>query len=478
MLGMDRVHVIRDKVLREGRSIRSVARDLGVSRVTVRKYLKQSAPKRVERQPRAQPAREAVRERLGELWTSWRKRSSKKHRITASGLYRQLIADGYEISEVTVRRMVRELRLAEAEVFVPLVHRPGDSGQVDFFEMTVRVDGKPRKAWMFLLHLPSSKRSFCRVYERCDQLSFLDGHVRALEHLGGLPARLVYDHLKPAVKRRVAGDLELSERFLAFLSHYVVEACFARPGEGHDKGSVERRGQTVRTMYFTPHPDGSSLAEISDRAQGELDADWRASGSAPEPLRELPHSPFDPRVSKTVTARKDSTIRVEAAVYSVPSSWARRSVQVLIGVEDIEASCGTERVTRTRIQRGGKSIEYRDYLPELARKPQAVRQIAPELVAQLGTPFPRLWDWLSESHGPKEASRVLSRVLRAMLDHGEKRVGEAVSEALDEGRLDLLALREKESRASVAVPSELAGHVIEATAAESFDGLLLEEVAS
>ena len=473
MLRMDRIHVIRDKVLREGRSIRSVAAELGVSRATVRKYVETARPGRVETRARAQPARELVRERFDELWASWKDRSSVKQRITGSRVHRQLIADGFSISAVTVRRMVRELRLADAEVFVPLEHRPGDSGQVDFFEMTVRVCGESRKVWMFLLHLPSSDRSFCRLYERCDQLSFLDGHVRAFEHLGGLPDRLVYDNLKAAVKRRVAGDLELSDRFLSLLSHYVLEACFARPGEGHDKGSVERRGQTIRTMYFAPHPEGENLAEISDRVQSVMDADWRASSGASEPLRELPRGAFDPRIPKTITVRKDSTIRVEAALYSVPSQWARRSVHVLIGIDELEISCGTDRIQIPRIARGGKRIEYRHYLPELAKKPQAIRQLAPELVAELGAPYDHLWDWLSESHGPAEAARVLSRVLRAVLDHGEKSVGKALSGALEEGRLDLLALREDKPRASVAVPAELAGHVIEATAAASFDGLLL-----
>ena len=407
---MDRVYVIRDKVLREGRSIRSVALELGVSRVTVRKYMEQAVPVRVETRERAQPAREAVRERFEELWTSWKGRSSVKHRVTGSRIHRQLIADGYTISAVTVRRMVRELRLAEAEVFVPLVHRPGDSGQVDFFEMTVRVAGEAQRVWMFLLHLPSSDRSFCRLYERCDQLSFLDGHVRAFEHLDGLPDRLVYDNLRAAVKRRVAGSVELNDRFLSLLSHYTLEACFARPGEGHDKGSVERRGQTIR---------------------------------------------------------------VEASLYSVPSQWARRSVQVLIGIDELEISCGAERVEIPRVRRGGRRIEYLHYLPELANKPQAVRQIAPELLAELGAPYARLWDWLSESHGPAEAARVLSRVLRAILDHGEHCVGEAISDALDEGRLDLLSLRDDAPRASVPVPAELAGHIVETTAAATFDGLLL-----
>lgn len=472
MLGMDRVHVIRDQVLREGRSIRSVSRDLGVSRVTVRKYLEQSAPVRVEKGPRTQPAREAVRKRFEELWSEWRASSSGKHRITAARIHRQLASEGNRISEVTVRRMVRERRLAESEVFVPLVHRPGESGQVDFFEMTVIIGAIARRVWMFLLHLPSSGRSYVRLYERCDQLSFLDGHVRAFEAHGGAPKRLVYDNLSAAVKRRVAGAVELSDRFLSLLSHYTLEACFARPGEGHDKGSVERRGQTIRTTYLTPILEGERLSEISDRAQGLMDADWKAAGGVSEPLREVPRA-FDPRVARTLTVRKDSTIRVEGSQYSVPSRWARRSVQVLVGVEELEISCGAERIELPRITRGGKRIEYRHYLPELARKPQAVRQVAPELLAELGAPFTRLWDWLSDSHGPAESARVLSRVLRAVLDHGEERVSATIQATLDENRLDLLALREDEPRARVRVPEELAGHIVEATAAASFDGLLL-----
>ena len=469
---MDRVHVIRDRVLREGRSIRSVARDLGVSRVTVRKYLKESAPLRIEKSPRAQPAREQVRVRFDELWESWINRSSRKQPITGSSMHRQLVADGYKTSATTVRRMVRERQASQAEVFVPLVHRPGDSGQVDFFEVTVRLKGVDQKVWMFLLHLPSSGRGYLRLYERSDQLSFLDGHVRAFECLGGLPDRLIYDNLKAAVKRRVAGDIELSTRFMALLSHYTVEACFARPGEGHDKGAVERRGRSIRTMCFSPFPSGDSLAEISDRMQSLLDLDWKASGGSQEPLRELPNRPFDARSCRTLTVRKDATIQVEAAVYSVPSQWARRSVQVLVGIEALEISCGSDRVELARIARGGKRIDYRHYLTELARKPQAVRQIAPELVDQLGAPYPRLWEWLSKSYGSKEASRVLSRFLRAVADHGERSVGKAIALALDDGRLDLLSLRDDTERPRVQVPAELSGHVVEMTQAASFDCLL------
>ena len=60
--------------------------------------------------------------------------------------------------------------------------------------------------------------------------------------------RCIYDNLKAAVKRRLGMERELSARFLALCSHYLFEPCFARPGEGHDKGGVEARGKNVRLL--------------------------------------------------------------------------------------------------------------------------------------------------------------------------------------------------------------------------------------
>ena len=64
---MDQVHVIRHQVLVEGRSQRSVAREHGVSRNTVRKYLDQSEPRRVESRPRRRLVTERMAPRLEEL---------------------------------------------------------------------------------------------------------------------------------------------------------------------------------------------------------------------------------------------------------------------------------------------------------------------------------------------------------------------------------------------------------------------------
>ena len=125
MLRMDQVHVIRHKVLIEGRSRRSVAREMGVSRNTVRKYLRISEPRRLETQPRARPVLESVAPRLEALMEEWSSRTTRKQRITGTRLHRQLVEEGFRVGSSTVRAWLREWRRQRAEVFIPLVHRPG-----------------------------------------------------------------------------------------------------------------------------------------------------------------------------------------------------------------------------------------------------------------------------------------------------------------------------------------------------------------
>ena len=177
MLRMDQVHVIRHKVLVEGRGIRATAREMGVSRNTVRKYLEQSEPIRRELVSRAKPVLEKVAPRIEELLEAWSHRTTAKQRITGSRLHRQMVEEGYTVSVTTVRTYLREKRRQSQEVFIPLVHRAGDSAQVDFFAVTVIEAGQMRKAWKLLIRLMYSGRDFVRLYDRCDQVSFLDGVV-------------------------------------------------------------------------------------------------------------------------------------------------------------------------------------------------------------------------------------------------------------------------------------------------------------
>ena len=98
-------------------------------------------------------------------------------------------AEGHRVGVTIVKEAVAEWKRQRREVFVPLTYRPGDLAEVDFFEVLVDLDGTRRKAWLFLMRLMYSGRDFAWIYKRQDQISFLDGHVRAFAHFDGVPAR-------------------------------------------------------------------------------------------------------------------------------------------------------------------------------------------------------------------------------------------------------------------------------------------------
>jgi transposase len=410
MLRMDKGYVIRHKVFVEGRSARRVAREMGISRNTVRKYVEVSQPVRREKLPRAQPVVERVGERIEAILEEWQHRTTRKQRITGSRVHRQLRQEGYEVGITTVREYLSEWRRQRAEVFVPLVHRPGDEAQVDFFEVTVSLAGVLRKAWLFVLRLRYSGRDFAWLYEHCDQVSFLDGHVRAFEHLGAVPQRGIYDNLRPAVRKIVRAQRELTGRFQALVSHYLFEPCFARPGEGHDKGGVEGRGRGIRLQELTPIPEGGSLREISVALLARLDQamadrkDEQGRSVAQRFAEEFPRmlalpEPFAARRAEPVSVSRTARVRVEGAWYSVPSRWAGLSAMAYVGPEDVKLFCRGEEQTHPRQPFGGKSIRYRHYLPELARKPQAVRQVAVGAVVAASGGQPR-------AHGGRPSVRA------------------------------------------------------------------------
>ncbi len=485
MLRMDQVHVVRHKVLVEGRSISAVAREMQMSRNTIRKYLTLSEPRRVVRHPKASPTTELVAPRIDELLEEWRGRTTPKQRITGTRIHRHLLEEGYKVGVTTVRDYLREKRRQEAEVFVPLIHRPADEAQVDFFEVSVEEDGEFRKAQKFVMRLMYSGRDFVRLYDRADQLSFLDAHVRAFTYLGGVPNRVVYDNLSAAVKKIVGTERELTERFMALASHYLFEPCFARAGEGHDKGGVEARGKGIRLAHLTPIPRGKTLSEISEVLLREVEMAFTGEQRFAEEqryLRELPKSPFEARKVELVSISSGAAVRVDGATYSVPSRWASLRATAYVGVEDVRLVCQDQTVSYPKERKGARSIRYRHYLPELARKPQAVRQVAPELVSELGPPYEKLWEMLTGSHGSKEASRVLARILGATLEHGEEAVREALEAALAQGRCDLLTLGKHlhevdgaERLGNVEVPEALRGYRVEAARARDYDWLLEAE---
>jgi hypothetical protein len=175
---------------------------------------------------------------------------------------------------------------------------------------------------------------------------------------------------------------------------------------------------------------------------------------------------------------RSALVKVGGTTYSVPSHWKGLTVTAYVGADTVRIVCRDETESYERQGFGRKVVRYKHYLSELARKPQAVRQVAAELLSELGEPYGGLWRLLVDVHGPREAARVFARVLAAVVDHGRDRVAEAISSALLSNRTDLLDLARELSephKAAITVPAALAGYEIEAASAADYDVLLTGE---
>jgi transposase len=411
-----------------------------------------------------------------------------KQRLTAVRLHRMLREEGLDVGETLVKDLVREWRRRRREVFVPLEYQPGDLAEVDFFEVLVDLAGTRRKAWMFVMRLMHSGRDFAWLYERQDQVAFLDGHVRAFEHFAAVPHRIAYDNLRAAVTRVLVGaERELAPRFAAMVHHYLLEPSFARVGTGHDKGGVEARGKLVRWQHLVPIPRADDLDTISrellarlDRqAETQSDAQGRtvASRFAEErPLMlPLPATPFRAAAVELCSASRRALVRAGAALYSVWSTWAGLDLTVYLGVRDVEIVGPDGRVRHPRQPRGGRSVLYRHYLSELAHKPQAMRQVAHKLIEELGEPFTLVWRQLVDEAGPKRAAQTFARILDRLLVLGETEVRERLQRSLATGEPPLLALATIPPEVAVpldALPARLQGVEVAAGSAADYDALL------
>jgi hypothetical protein len=194
-------------------------------------------------------------------------------------------------------------------------------------------------------------------------------------------------------------------------------------------------------------------------------------------LRSAP-LPFAPEATTFATVSPRALVRLEGAVYSVPSRWAGLDLVVRIGATTVTI-VGREgtRILHPRKRFGQRSIDYRHYLAELARKPQAVRQVLPDLLRDLGDPFAAIWDQLHAAHGPREAARLFAKVLGQLDTYGAAVVVPALTRALATGTPLLLAVTPARSTpagvALDAVPAPLRAIAVTSGCAADYDGWLV-----
>jgi transposase len=423
---------------REGLSKRELARRFGTHRRNVRQALSSAVPPQ-----RKVPARDAPVlgpwKPLIDGWLAADALAPKKQRHTARRVWQRLVEEhGVVVGESTVRRYVAEARGRSAvplvEVKVPQTHPLGDEGEVDFGEVSFYLDGLLTSGWMFVMRLSASGKGFHRIYANQAQEVFLDGHVQAFDHFGGVPGRIRYDNLKPAVVRVMKGRDRLeSDRFIALRSHYGFDSFFCFPGKdgAHEKGGVEGEVGRFRRRHMVPMPRVGSMAELNElMAKADARDDHRRISGRflsvgehfaveAHELRPLPEEPFDARRASTNRVDAKSRVCVRQSFYSVPARFAGKRLDVMLGAETVEIYSGSRLVARhaRALARSTEVLVLDHYLEVLARKPGALPGATALARARASGAFSptheEFWAAARRRLGDGEGTRVLIDVLLA-----------------------------------------------------------------
>lgn len=399
-----------------------------------------------------------------------------KQRHTAVRIFHRLRDEyGYAGGRSVVDVAVRAWRQRQAEVFVPLEHRPGEA-QADFGHAVAHVGGQLSKVALFVMTLPFSDAIFCRAFPRECTEAFQDGHAHAFDFWGGVPRRISYDNTRIAVARLTGrrGDV-LTEQFLNLKSYYLFESHFCLARRPNEKGHVENLVGFARRNFLVPVPVVADFEALNhhlfDRCIDDLMRGLRGKDTTKAGLLEqersallrLPETPFPACRVVSTRASSLSLVRFDTNDYSVPVEHAHQKVTVRAGVDTvrIEFEGRTVAVHRRCWDRHQPVFDPVHYLRLLERKPGALDYARPLSGWSLPDCFTTLRARL-EADDPARGTVAYIRVLRLLESVGLDELTAALEEALPHGgttaeALRLLVQARRESASGGAEPLSLEG---------------------
>jgi transposase len=377
------------------------------------------------------------------------KQLPRKQRHTAKRIWERLGQEGYTGGYTSVKEAVRSIEQTRQEVFMPLVHRPGEA-QVDFGYALVKVAGTLRKVAFFVMALPYSDAFFVMAFERECTETFWEGHVQAFGFFQGVPWRISYDNTRVAVSQIIGAGQgrKLTQGFLQLQSHYLFEERFCRVRRANEKGVVEGTVKFTRLNFFVPVPQVRDLEELNGYLRQRcLEDQGRRlrgkTGTKADLLKEdqkafldLPAGRFEACRKVSTTANSLSLVRFDENDYSVPVPWAHHPIVVKGFCREVILYAQAEEVARHRRiwEKEQVCFEPRHYLALLERKPGALDHARP----LQGWVLPECFNLLRrrlEAQGQGEGTREYIRVLRLLEKHSIGSLRQALSKALNVGAL-------------------------------------------
>jgi len=264
MIGVDSIGRIRRAFHDQHKGIRTIARELGTSRATVRKVVRGDETEfKYERGVQPSPK---LGQWIGDLTGILEAEAKlpRRERRSTQRLFEELRGRGYEGAHDSVHRFARAWRQerarAPAKAYVPMSFAPGEAYQFDWSHETITLQGLPLTVKAAHMRLSHSRMPFVRAYFRETQELVFDAHDKAFAFYGGVCRRGIYDNMKTAVEAIFVGKArQYNRRFLQMCSHHLIEPVACSPAAGWEKGQVENQVGNLRDQIFRPKPRVASL---------------------------------------------------------------------------------------------------------------------------------------------------------------------------------------------------------------------------
>lgn len=197
MVTVETIGRVRHAFLVKGKGIKRIARELRLSRNTVRSIVRgEDTEHRYHRRDQPLPQLGAFSATLDAMLEENAGRA-KRDRLTFQRIYEALRLEGYQGGYDAVRRYGRswERRHAAnaADAYVPLSFAPGEAYQFDWSHECVVIDGVTTMAKVAHMRLCHSRMPFLRAYPRESQEMVFAAHERAFAFFKGACQRGIYD---------------------------------------------------------------------------------------------------------------------------------------------------------------------------------------------------------------------------------------------------------------------------------------------
>ena len=345
---------------KNGQSKSLIARDLGISRNTVKTYIREyessmetinletdkskiaimqelicSKPMRKSYTRTCSAFTSEVEQRFNELIKIDENRNNdlgqNKQQLTAALLHRTLTSEGFKIGETTVRYRYRAHKEKHKECFIKQYYEYGDIAQYDFHQIKVIINNEKKVYHQATISIPKSNIIFGLLYKDEKMESFINSLVQFFSFCGGVFKTIMFDNMSNVVKRFCfKSNKEYTEELIKISNYYGfrIETCNAR--SGNEKGHVENSGKVIRRDLFCLKYKFDSVEDLYLYYEHEL-----AQRNKPymneftkekQLLIPLPIHPYELGRLRYAIANSYSLISIDGSFYSVPDKYVEKQV--------------------------------------------------------------------------------------------------------------------------------------------------------